>query len=80
MYCGGRDHHRYVPVEEGTEAETTTTSTAGFKWVGFAAVLLLSAALVGSSRNSAVSSSENQRLREGTSAVNMHSNVVNLVS
>lgn len=81
VYCGGRGRHRYMPVEEGTQANNTTTTTV-IKRVGVAALLMFSAALVGSSMKTsrAVSSSEDQRLREGTSAVSMNSNVVDLVS
>lgn len=83
-YGGTSCRHRYMPIEEHTEEanHTPTPSTAACRWLGLAAALMLSAVLLGRSLNttrSAVSSSENLGLREGRSAVNLHSDVVELV-
>lgn len=74
----------YTPIEEVAEIRRATTSPAAIKWLGLAAVLVLSAVLVGSSlkTSSPGLSSENQhhQLRQGSSAASLHSDIVAPVS
>lgn len=83
MAARGRVHYGSLPpVVEGSTAakRATTSSTAAIKWVGLAAVLMLSAGLVGSSlkTSSAVLGSENQQqlLRRESRAVKLQSSDV----
>lgn len=70
VYFGGSRRHRYMTVEESSGEKRTTTSSGAVKWAGLAAVLVLSAVLVGCALKtiSDTSSSNFQQLRDERSS------------
>lgn len=77
LLCGGS--HLYTPIEERTEKSARhhrLPPSNGLAWLLYSCSLRL--ILVGSSlkTSAAVLSSQNQRLREGSSAASLHSEVV----